>query len=136
MTPFDPETPTGENQFGTVLARMRAKSGISQHSLSTLADLDHSYISRLENGKRLPTRDAVERLANAMVLRSQARVALFSAAGLIEQGPINPDLVLLHELLHDPDIDVHLVTHAYTVISSLVKLVTQEKVVAMKARAA
>ena len=54
--------------FGGLLKAMREARRISQSKLAERADFDHSYVSRLESGARMPTRDAVERLASALTL--------------------------------------------------------------------
>lgn len=52
--------------FGAKLARVRKGQRISQGKLAELVDLDHSYISRLEAGARMPARDTVIRIATAL----------------------------------------------------------------------
>lgn len=44
-----------EKQFGIVLRKYREMIGISQEDLALRCDLDRTYISLLERGKRNPT---------------------------------------------------------------------------------
>ena len=53
-------------KFGKNLKRLRLKKGISQESLSFLADLDRSYISSTEKGVRNVSITVAEKLANAL----------------------------------------------------------------------
>ena len=70
-------------EFGTLLKQLREQVGVSQSKLAERADFDHSYVSRLESGARMPTRDAVDRLGEAMGLDLNARDALLAAAGFL-----------------------------------------------------
>lgn len=69
--------------FGAVLKRFRESRRVSQSKLAERADFDHSYVSRLESGARMPTREAVERLAEALQLDHNSRDALLAAAGFL-----------------------------------------------------
>jgi transcriptional regulator with XRE-family HTH domain len=51
--------------------------------LAEAAGFDHSYVSRLENGTRMPTRDAVVKLAGAMGLAAPQRDCMLVAAGFM-----------------------------------------------------
>ena len=68
--------------FGGLLKAMREARRISQSKLAERADFDHSYVSRLESGARMPTRDAVERLASALTLSQSEEDGLLAAAGI------------------------------------------------------
>jgi transcriptional regulator with XRE-family HTH domain len=69
--------------FGGLLKAMREARRISQSKLAERADFDHSYVSRLESGARMPTRDAVERLASALTLAQSEEDGLLAAAGFL-----------------------------------------------------
>lgn len=69
--------------FAACLREMRARARLSQSRLAEAAGFDHSYVSRLESGGRLPTRDAVVKLAAAMQLTEHDRDALLAAAGFM-----------------------------------------------------
>jgi transcriptional regulator with XRE-family HTH domain len=70
-------------EFGVLLKRFREGHGVSQSKLAERADFDHSYVSRLESGARMPTRDAVDRLGQAMGLSEIELDALLAAAGFL-----------------------------------------------------
>src|SRR5215211_5731792 len=67
--------------FGGLLKAMREARRISQSKLAERADFDHSYVSRLESGARMPTRDAVERLASALTLAQSEEDGLLGRRG-------------------------------------------------------
>ena len=52
--------------FGERLRAIRVRSEISQEGLADLADLDRTYISLLERGKRNPSLVCVAKLARAL----------------------------------------------------------------------
>lgn len=93
------------NTFARCLMDMRGIARMSQWRLAELAEYNHSYISRLELGQRLPSRDAVLRLAEAMQLSADNRDRLLLAAGympldvrnLIDSEPVIGELVALLE---------------------------------------
>jgi transcriptional regulator with XRE-family HTH domain len=63
-------------RFGGVVRRERESRGISQERLAHLADLDRTYVQRLEQGRYSPTLDTVERLARALQRFPSELVAL------------------------------------------------------------
>lgn len=70
-------------EFGVLLKTLRERHGVSQSKLAERADFDHSYVSRLESGARMPTRDAVDRLGTAMELDHSYLDALLASAGFL-----------------------------------------------------
>ena len=70
-------------EFGIFLKRLREVRRVSQSKLAERADFDHSYVSRLESGARMPTREAVERLASALTLAQIEEDSLLAAAGFL-----------------------------------------------------
>jgi transcriptional regulator with XRE-family HTH domain len=70
-------------EFGALLKNLREKRGVSQSKLAERAEFDHSYVSRLESGARMPTRDAVERLAEALNLEQTQLDSMLAAAGFL-----------------------------------------------------
>lgn len=72
------------SDFATLLKQYRAVSGLSQSKLSLKADLDHSYISRLESDARRPTRNAVNSISKALNLSQEHHEALIHAAGFVD----------------------------------------------------
>lgn len=69
--------------FAPLLREYRDRSRLSQSRLAEAAGFDHSYVSRLESGTRMPTRDAVTKLADAMGLDEHQRDALLASAGFM-----------------------------------------------------
>lgn len=52
--------------IGFAVFSLRTKNNLSQEELAERSDLHRTYISLVERGKRIPTIDAIERIANAM----------------------------------------------------------------------
>src|SRR5947209_4507638 len=75
--------------FGTLLKRYRVAAGLSQEALAERARLSTRGISDLERGRhRLPYRDTVAQLAEALELGVAERAALEAAArGLRDAAP-------------------------------------------------
>jgi transcriptional regulator with XRE-family HTH domain len=69
--------------FGATLKNFREIRRVSQSKLALRAGFDHSYVSRLESGARMPTRDAVEQLAKALELEPIGRDELLASAGFL-----------------------------------------------------
>jgi transcriptional regulator with XRE-family HTH domain len=69
--------------FAPMLREYRDRRRMSQSRLAKAAGFDHSYVSRLESGTRMPTRDAVVKLADAMSLNDNERDGLLAAAGFM-----------------------------------------------------
>lgn len=57
---------TPEAAFGQVLAHARTEKAISQEELAFESNLDRTFISRLENGKRQPTLSTILRISAAL----------------------------------------------------------------------
>ena len=51
--------------FAQLLKQYRETTRISRSRLAESSGFDHSYVSRLESGHRMPTRDAVVKFADA-----------------------------------------------------------------------
>jgi transcriptional regulator with XRE-family HTH domain len=71
--------------FGQLLRRYRESARLSQSRLAQRAGFDHSYVSRLESGRRAPTREAILRLAEALELGPADRDSLLAAAGFLPE---------------------------------------------------
>jgi len=57
---------TTPEAFGTVLRQYREAKDLSQEDLSYASDLDRTFVSRLESGKRQPTISTIFKLADAL----------------------------------------------------------------------
>lgn len=51
--------------FGLIVREFRQKSGWTQEELAEKAGVHRTYVGDLENGRKAPTLDVVERLADA-----------------------------------------------------------------------
>ncbi len=63
-------------KFGRVLREARCAQGLSQEKLAELSDLDRTFISMIERGKRKPTLDTAHRLANALGTKLSTLITL------------------------------------------------------------
>lgn len=66
-----------------MLRHYRERLGVSQTTLGKLAGFDHSFVARLEAGKREPSREAVGKLAGTLNLDRSERTAFFASAGYL-----------------------------------------------------
>ena len=69
--------------FGNLLKQLREQHSISQSKLAERAGFDHSYVSRLEGGARMPTREAVDKLGEALHLDRNGRDGMLASAGFL-----------------------------------------------------
>ena len=91
------------DRFGDVLLRVRERKGMTQSKLAQLANIDHSYVSRLEGNAREPSSDMVHVLARAMEADPREGDELHLAAGSLPPGMSRfPELVDLLLWLQDP----------------------------------
>jgi transcriptional regulator with XRE-family HTH domain len=65
--------------FGHVLRDCRQKAGISQEELAARADVDRTYVSLLERGRRQPTLDSLFRLAKGLNIAPATMVSRTAA---------------------------------------------------------
>ncbi len=112
--------------FAQVLAELRTMRGLSQSRLAHEAGFDHSYISRLEAGKREPSRDTVMALAEVLTLRPVELDRLLIAAGFrpTDDSSLFADEPALAEavrLLRDPRLPEPMRANIREVITLLVK---------------
>ena len=75
------------SDFGQRLKWLREQRRLSQSKLAEKACFDHSFLSRLESGNRVPSRDAVNRLADALNATERERDELLDAAGFRATDP-------------------------------------------------
>jgi transcriptional regulator with XRE-family HTH domain len=61
--------------FGEVLKSAREKAGMTQEKLAFEADIDRTYISRLENNKMSPTLDTLLLLGDALGVPASTLIA-------------------------------------------------------------
>jgi transcriptional regulator with XRE-family HTH domain len=65
-------TPELRHALAATLRELRLERGITQERLAFLARLHPTYISMLENGRKSPTVDALERIAGALEVKVSA----------------------------------------------------------------
>lgn len=56
--------------FGKLLKEKRKKNNLSSESLAKLCGISRSYITLMENGKRLPGKKIIPKLAEALNLKT------------------------------------------------------------------
>lgn len=108
-------------EFGVLLKRFREARRVSQSKLAERADFDHSYVSRLESGARMPTRDAVERLGRALGLAQSEQDPLLASAGFLPRDVASllsdePVLGEVLDLLQDEDVPIEYRDHMRQVL--------------------
>ncbi len=62
-------------RFGEVVREVRTRRGLSQEKLAELADLDRTFVSMIERGKRHPTLDTAKSLARALKMPLSRMIA-------------------------------------------------------------
>ncbi len=102
-------TSTPVTRFGADLRTLRNATGLSQSKLAEQAGFDHSYISRLEAGVRMPARETVDFLAVALGATKDERSYLLASAGFFPDdltGLLNhePEVQRLLRVLSNDDI--------------------------------
>lgn len=98
--------PVVTSEFPQLLKRARESRGRSQAWLAERAGFDHSYVSRLESGARTPTKDAVDRLGDALKLNTVERDVLLAAAGFLPKDYTSllggePEVAAILDILSD-----------------------------------
>lgn len=69
--------------WGRALQDLRDRRGLSIYRLAERTRVDHSTVSKLEAGRRLPSYEMVVRLAEALAADEAERASLFLAAGFV-----------------------------------------------------
>lgn len=97
-------------RFGPMLASLRDGRGLLRKQLADAAGLDPSTVTRLESGERGPSREVVDRLANALDASSAELHALLTAAEILPAEAAilldEPELARLSMVLADPTLTV------------------------------
>lgn len=77
----------GDMTFGETLRHIRAGKKLSQREVARRIPMDYSRFSRLENDRLgfKPTRETVEKIAQALKAGPEERGALLAAAGRLDQ---------------------------------------------------
>ena len=102
----DPRAPAPA--FSEELRRLREGRGLNRKALAGLAGVDPSTMTRLEKGERGPSREVVDRLANALTVTPTEEHALLRAAGFLTEEAAElldqPEVARLAALLARNDI--------------------------------
>lgn len=85
-----PMSTATQGEFGTALREWRNRRRLSQIDLATDAGTTQRHLSFLEQGRSLPGRDIVGRLADSLQLTLRQRNTLLSAAGFAPSHPESP----------------------------------------------
>lgn len=64
--------PYNSKAFGLVVSRIRLKKGISQETLSAMAQIARSHLTALENGQKVVRLDTFCRIADALDIKPSA----------------------------------------------------------------
>ena len=73
--------------FGKTLQRIRRQKGKTQRDVANIIEMDYSYFSRLENDRfdSKPTRETIDKIAEALECTEEERGELLAAAGRIDE---------------------------------------------------
>ena len=90
--------------FGETLRELRVERRMSQTVVARRAGFDHSFLSKTESGDRVPSRDAVRRISDALRLSRDDRDKLMVSAGFLPDDPTavmdtEPELARLYRAL-------------------------------------
>ena len=61
--------------FGNELRKAREEANLTQEQLAFSADLDRTYISRMEHNKKSPTLDTLFRISDALGISASTLIA-------------------------------------------------------------
>ncbi len=73
--------------FGKTLQRLRREKDMTQREVAQAIEMDYSYFSRLENDRfdSKPTRETIDKIAEALGCTEDERGELLAAAGRIDE---------------------------------------------------
>jgi len=94
--------------FGRLLRRKRVEAGLSQTALARHAEVEHSLISRLESGRRPPTRQSMAKIIPKLNLTADEIAQLYTLAGFMYNANATPLRQMAREalVLHGFDEDI------------------------------
>ena len=78
--------PQAQETFGQALRRLRRARGLSLRRLDELSGLSYSYLSMLEVGVRMPARETIGRLAQALQLTGEQTSHLYLTMQALPPG--------------------------------------------------
>ncbi len=77
---------TPNNSFGTLLKSLRKKRDLSIKNLSKHLNVNYTYISKMENGRSLPSKDILSKIADIF---NYDKEELFIRAGKMPEDIID-----------------------------------------------
>lgn len=113
--------------FAETLRRIRTDHRMSQSELARAAGLEHSSISRIESGRRNPSRSMAEQLVAALRATPDERYQLLTSAGFHCDITVEADLLTLNACLSDETIDPDYQNALRDTIRSLIVLAEWER---------
>lgn len=99
------DTPTA---IGEWLYAARSQRGLTQEEVAGAADVDTTYVSKIELGKKKPSRKVITKLANALLPKGadEQTVRSLLNAGLAAAGFMPADTTAPVEYEPDPDLQL------------------------------
>jgi transcriptional regulator with XRE-family HTH domain len=110
-----------ELEFAVVLRNLRESRGVSQSKLSRLIGVDHSYVSRMEMGQRLPRVEVAKAICEALQLdRTEIHILGVSLGFYLGPKVIDDPLAMrVQSVMSDPQVSEGFKRIVDSVISSL-----------------
>jgi transcriptional regulator with XRE-family HTH domain len=107
-------------QFGKFLRKLREEKGVTQEELAKkLGYKNNSYISRVERGDFLPSKENLKKIAKILKIPFRELDSLLFEAKIRELGIKKPELLaLFRDIPHLPEEDKKAIINAYIKIKA------------------
>lgn len=114
--------------FAEEFKRQRMLSSNSQSRVAERAELNHSYVSRMEAGTRIPSREVIDKLAVVMNSKPEDHDRLLSLAGYRPNSPFaifadHPEIRELWEYLNNENVPLDKRKATRAIVRNLLKAV-------------
>lgn len=94
--------------YSHLIKHHRIRRRLSQGKLAALLNIDHSYISRIENGTRQPSKQLTQRLAEVFDLRDFELMEFWYTLQHIPVEPVGPNTNRVIRTIYESfDGDIH-----------------------------
>lgn len=110
--------------FRALLTQYRKRSRLGVTQLGMRADLDSSYVSRLESGSRVPGLETVLMLAGTLGLTPIETATLVRAAGFWPPDPVGAAIVAITEALAETPLSA---AHRSLIVLTLTSLMEGQR---------